>query len=272
MNMFDKNHYYVEAKVLSNIRETSRVNTLVLKLNKSMKIEPGQFLMVWKPGDGEIPITPSLIQEDTVCLTIEKVGHTSNRLASLSAGEKVFLRGPYGKGFNLEYLGKYLLVGGGTGAASLTPAYLKLVEKNVKTLFLVGGRSNDNLVYVNKLIELNANIKIATDDGSRGFHGTLPELFEKVIAEEFFENVLTIGPEKMMVKIAEECYKKGIRCQVSLVRIVKCGIGFCGSCVLDPVGLRVCVDGPVFNAEEILGTDFGSYMRDDAGKRVEVTL
>jgi dihydroorotate dehydrogenase electron transfer subunit len=272
MSVTRRTHYYVEAKVLSNVRETSRVNTLVLKLDESMEVKPGQFLMVWRPGDGEIPITPSLTQEDTVCLTIERVGYTSNRLASLKAGEKVFLRGPYGNGFNLEHPGKYLLVGGGTGAASLTPAYLKLVEKGVQTLFLVGGRNSDNLVYVNKLRELKANIRIATDDGSEGFHGTLPDFFKKVVAGEFFENVLTIGPEKMMVKIAEECFRRGIRCQVSLVRIVKCGIGFCGSCVLDPVGLRVCVDGPVFDAEKILGTDFGSYMRDEAGKRVEVIL
>lgn len=270
--MFSKNHYYIEAEVVRNIIETSRVNTIVLKLDRYMEVKPGQFLMVWRPGDGEIPITPSLTQGETICLTIEKVGFTSSRLASLKAGEKVFLRGPYGNGFNLEYPGKYLLVGGGTGAASLTPAYLKLVEKGVQTLFLVGGRNSDNLVYVNKLRELKANIQIATDDGSVGFHGTLPEFFKKVIAENFFENVLTIGPEKMMFKVAEECHRNGIKCQVSLVRIVKCGIGFCGSCVLDPVGLRICMEGPVFNAEEILGTDFGAYMRNETGRRVEVTL
>jgi len=272
MRVSEASHYYLEAKIVSNVRETSRVKTLVLKLGRGLDIKPGQFLMVWRPGDGEIPITPSLTQGDTVCLTIEMVGFTSSRLASLGPGESVFLRGPYGNGFNLENPGRYLLVGGGTGAASLTPAYLKLVEKGFPTLFLVGGRSRDNLVYVRKLRELNANIQIATEDGSEGFQGTLPELFHKVISESTFENVLTIGPEKMMVKIAEECFKRRVRCQVSLVRIVKCGIGFCGSCVLDPVGLRVCVDGPVFNAEEILGTDFGAYMRSENGRRVEVTL
>ncbi|MCS7138711.1 MAG: dihydroorotate dehydrogenase electron transfer subunit [Crenarchaeota archaeon] len=270
--MFEKAHYYIEAEVESNIMETSRVNTLTLKLDRFINIKPGQFLMVWRPGDGEIPITPSLTQGNTICLTIEKVGFTSNRLANLKVGEKVFLRGPYGNGFNLEHPGKYLLVGGGTGAASLTPAYLKLVEKGVYTLFLVGGRNIENLVYVNKLREIKANIQIATDDGSEGFHGTLPELFKKTVSEDFFENVLTIGPEKMMFKIAEECLKRGMSCQVSLVRIVKCGIGFCGSCVLDPVGLRICVEGPVFNASEILGTDFGFYMRDEMGRRIEVTL
>lgn len=272
MNSVDAAHYYVEASVVSNINETRRVNTLVLRLSRGLETEPGQFLMVWRPGDGEIPITPSLVEDETVCLTIEKVGFTSSRLAELKPGEKVFLRGPYGNGFNLGLPGKYLLVGGGTGAASLTPAYLRLVEKGVETLFLVGGRSRENLVYVGKLRELGARFQIATDDGSEGFKGVLPEVFEQVFSRNRFENVLTIGPEKMMVKMAEKCLEQGIVCQVSLVRIVKCGLGICGSCVLDPVGLRVCVDGPVFHGEMLLGSDFGRYMRDEAGRRTEVVL
>jgi dihydroorotate dehydrogenase electron transfer subunit len=272
MSIISTVHYYFEASVVSNINETSRVNTLVLRLSRGMSIEPGQFLMVWKPGDGEIPITPSLVEDGTVCLTIERVGFTSSRLAALKPGEKVFLRGPYGNGFNLSLPGKYLLVGGGTGAASLTPAYLRLVEKGVETLFLVGARSRESLVYVGKLRELGASFQISTDDGSEGFKGTLPEFLEQVVSTKRFENVLTIGPEKMMVKIAEKCLERGIVCQVSLVRIVKCGLGLCGSCVLDPVGLRVCVDGPVFYGEKILGSDFGRYMRDEAGRRIEVAL
>ena len=121
MSSVNTAHYYVEASVVSNINETRRVNTLVLRLSRGLKTEPGQFLMVWRPGDGEIPITPSLVEDETVCLTIEKVGFTSSRLAELKPGEKVFLRGPYGNGFNLSLPGKYLLVGGGTEAALLTP-------------------------------------------------------------------------------------------------------------------------------------------------------
>ncbi len=265
-------HHYLEAKIVSNIRENNKVNTLVLRVEEKPSIEPGQFLMVWRPGDGEIPITPSLIDVGTLSLTIEKVGFTSTRLAELKPGEKVFLRGPYGNGFNLSLPGRYLLVGGGTGAASLTPAYMRLVEKNVEPLLLVGGRSRDNLVYVSKLRELKARFQIATDDGSDGFKGTLPELFNEVASKNRFENVLTIGPEKMMVKIAEKCRELEISCQVSLVRIVKCGLGICGSCVLDPVGLRVCVDGPVFYGDRIIGTDFGRCMRDEEGRRTEVVL
>ncbi|MGQ9595966.1 MAG: dihydroorotate dehydrogenase electron transfer subunit [Thermoproteota archaeon] len=264
--------YYLKASVISNMKENSRVNTLVLRLEDQLNIEPGQFLMVWRPGDGEIPITPSLLEGYEVYLTIEKVGFTSARLAELKPGERAFIRGPYGRGFNLNLPGKYLLVGGGTGAASLTPSYLKLAEGGINVLLLVGGRSRDNLVYVDKLRELGARIMVSTDDGSEGFKGMLPELFEKVVSKGLFENVLTIGPEKMMFKVAKKCHELGIKCQVSLVRIVKCGIGICGSCVLDPVGLRICVDGPVFYGDEILETDFGHLMRDESGRRVEVTL
>lgn len=58
--------------------------------------------------------------------------------------------------------------------------------------------------------------------------------------------------------------------QFSLHRYMKCGVGICGSCCIDPTGLRVCRDGPVFTGDVIIDSEFGSYARDASGRRKSV--
>ena len=70
-----------------------------------------------------------------------------------------------------------------------------------------------------------------------------------------------------VLKIVQE---KKIPAQFSLERYMKCGIGLCGSCALDPSGLLVCRDGPVFDAEKLKDTEFGKYRRDAAGSKQKI--
>ncbi len=58
--------------------------------------------------------------------------------------------------------------------------------------------------------------------------------------------------------------------QFSLQRYIKCGIGVCGSCCMDPDGLRVCRDGPVFRGDVMLKSEMGKYARDASGRRVKL--
>jgi len=60
------------------------------------------------------------------------------------------------------------------------------------------------------------------------------------------------------------------RAEFSLHRYFKCAIGVCGACCLDPYGLRVCKDGPVFSGEQLLDSEFGKYTRDASGRRVKI--
>ncbi|MGZ4869671.1 MAG: iron-sulfur cluster-binding protein, partial [Halobacteriota archaeon] len=62
----------------------------------------------------------------------------------------------------------------------------------------------------------------------------------------------------------------GMQSQFSLQRYIKCGVGLCGSCCIDPSGLRACIDGPVFTGQQLDGSDFGKYMRDATGRKVEL--
>jgi len=74
----------------------------------------------------------------------------------------------------------------------------------------------------------------------------------------------------MMSKVGEISMKEKILCQLSLERWMKWGFGLCGSCSLDPSGLLVCKDGPVFTAKQLQGTEFGSYARDSAGSKINL--
>ena len=113
-------------------------------------------------------------------------------------------------------------------------------------------------------------VSIATEDGSAGEKGLVTELSKQLLGEGRFDLILTCGPERMMREVVRQGLEHGVRVQASLERYMKCGFGVCGSCVLDPLGLRVCVDGPVFDGALLMKTEFGELKRDASGARVPV--
>jgi dihydroorotate dehydrogenase electron transfer subunit len=90
-----------------------------------------------------------------------------------------------------------------------------------------------------------------------------------MMKEKSYVLVLGCGPEVMNRFLLKACQENNVPCQLSLERLMKCGAGLCGSCVID--GRRVCADGPVFTGEEIAAmNEFGKCKRDDAGLRVKL--
>jgi len=81
-------------------------------------------------------------------------------------------------------------------------------------------------------------------------------------------SVFACGPEMMMKRISDMCAERSVDCSMSLERYMKCGYGICGNCCVDPLGIRLCVDGPVVKNEICQKiTEFGKYHRDDLGKK-----
>jgi dihydroorotate dehydrogenase electron transfer subunit len=87
-----------------------------------------------------------------------------------------------------------------------------------------------------------------------------------------YDTICVCGPERMMYSVLTRLAKDGVadRGQFSLHRYMKCGVGVCGSCCIDPGGLRVCRDGPVFSGDILLESEFGHYARDASGKRIRI--
>lgn len=249
---------------LEEIREeTPTVKTFTVFDPPGAKANPGQFIMVWVPDSGEIPLAVSGVRGDRIEFTVKKRGETTTRLHEFSVEEKIGIRGPYGNGFS-ELEGKSLLVGGGYGIAPLR--YLYRSSSNLARLTVLEGASTGDELLFTEEIQPET---VTTEDGSRGYSGKVTEPMKKLLGEENFDKVYAAGPERMLREVFDLCRKDNLYLEASLERIMKCGIGLCGSCLID--GFRVCQEGPVVDSEKLAELDeFGSWERESSGRREKI--
>lgn len=218
--------------------------------------EAGQFAMLWAPGVGEIPISYSGIGPDRrVEHTIRVVGPTSRALAAIEAGGMLGIRGPFGRGWQLDDLADrdVLIIAGGLGTAPLRPVIAAaargaLAARSVR--LFVGARTPDSIIYADE-IETGWRAlapRVSVDHASSGWNGAVGPV-SVVLAGALDPatnlSALVCGPEIMMRVISRQLVAAGVapdRVQVSLERNMQCGVGVCGHCQLGP--LFTCVDGP----------------------------
>ncbi len=249
--------------VLSNITEATDIKTITFRSPGDVK--PGQFFMIWIPGVDEIPMSVSQITKNVIGITFRNIGDATQALSQLQKGDQIGIRGPYGNGFTLH--GKHLLfVGGGTGIGMLAPLVWQAKKKKLSTTVILGVKTKDQLFFKDRFQRIGAHVLISTDDGSLGYKGFASELAKDIIKKERIDAVYTCGPEQMMSALLSLC--KTIPLQASLERYMKCAIGICGQCCIGR-GLRVCVDGPIFEGKTLKKIeDFGSFHRDAAGRKI----
>ena len=192
------------------------------------------------------------------------------------------LLGPLGQGFSTDR-DDYLLVGGGIGCAPLIYTALYLLERGKRVSLLAGGRNLNSVRWVEELFtggdpgnapELaeerrlwkGLDLRYCTEDASLGLAGMLTEHLDEVIEQVRPGYVLLCGPERFIHTAAALCVQRGIPGEAGIERVMKCGVGLCGSCSVDPGGERVCVEGPVFSFERLARIhEFGRYRRDQSG-------
>jgi dihydroorotate dehydrogenase electron transfer subunit len=263
----------ISVKVSTRIEETKRITTLLFDLpNTPLEIYPGQFFMVWVPGVDEIPMSISLWDSPTAGISIQNVGEATNALTKLNKGEWLGIRGPFGSHFSVDSE-KPLVVGGGIGMAPLRPLVYNLLKQDAEITLLVAARTKDQLLFYDftESADSNLHVEIATDDGSMGYKGLATKIAEDIVRNTRFDTIYTCGPELMMVGLFNLAQKMNLRFQASLERHMKCGCGICGTCAMDPTGVLVCREGPVFTRKDLLKIEeFGKYHRDSTGKRVEL--
>ncbi|VVB68219.1 Sulfhydrogenase 1 subunit gamma [Candidatus Norongarragalina meridionalis] len=216
----------------------------VLSLAERFPAQPGQFAMLWLPGKGEKPY--SFLSENE--FGIAPVGEFSNALASLKKGDSVGVRGPYGKGFVIKGR-RILLIGGGCGIVPLAFLAKEAKEKGISVTSIAGAKTAKSLSLRSPLASCGS-VSCCTDDGSAGRKGFVTNALQDALLLKKYDCVYACGPEKMLRLVAEICAKKNVPCQISMERMMKCGLGICGQCDLD--GLLVCRDGPVFEGRELL--------------------
>ncbi len=236
-------------------KDTSAIRTFVF--DKTFVFQPGQFVMVWVPGVDEIPMALSSGNS----ITVQKVGDATGALFDMEPGQKIGVRGPFGNGFSKSE--KVLAIAGGLGAAPILP----LARADSVMTLLLGARTENELLFLDQFDECT-DVLIATDDGSLGHHGFVTALMDDLNLAAY-DRIAVCGPEVMMHSVLTKVAEKGLahKTEFSLHRYMKCGVGVCGSCCIDPSGLRVCRDGPVFPGDLLLKSEFGHYMRDASGRK-----
>ena len=273
-----KNLYRPIESVIEDIKEeTTNIKTYRFRPKEPITFEAGQFVELTVPGVGEAPFTPSSNPNvtDTMEITIMEVGSVTDALAKMKVGDTVGIRGPYGKGYDLEdFEGKeILIVGGGVGLAPLRSLILALfddIERYKRISIRYGARTPADIVYLDLLPEWekmkNTEVLLTIDEPHPGWTGTvgvvtvllddlalvttvdvdrLPLDTSKAIA-------CVCGPPIMLKFVNMSLLEKGFKPENiyhSMERNMSCGLGKCGHCMLGEY--YVCKDGPVLTAAQI---------------------
>jgi len=250
--------------LLEVVRETR--DTVTYRFRADIGGLPGQFVMVWIPRHDELPMAFSFLGP-VKGITVRDYGDATHAFADFLPGHRVGIRGPYGNAFRLA--GENVLaVAGGSGMASVIAAVEAFAQQGAHVTTAIGARTAEDLLFVDRA-NASGEAHVATDDGTRGFHGFVPALAEKLMDREKFDQVLTCGPERMMKAVVDAATKRDLPVQAALERYMKCGIGICDACAFD--GQLVCLDGSIFTGDQLARIeDFGRYRRDKSGRRVPV--
>ena len=224
---------------------------------RTSDVRPGQFVHI-KCGDGLLLRRPISVCEwtgsrdgDTLTIVFEVRGEGTSWLADRREGDMLDVLGLLGNGFDMGD-GPYLLVGGGIG---VPPMLGCAGASGGASTAVLGFRSRDKAILLDRFAEDCANYLVATDDGSLGHHGFVDELVRQELAQDLaYDGVLACGPKPMLRSVAKAAAGFGVPCQVSMEERMGCGVGACLVCACDMAdGARkhVCKDGPVFYAEEV---------------------
>ncbi len=225
---------------------------------------PGQFVMVRVAG-GFDPLLrrPFSIHKVTlkgmIAILFKVVGRGTALLAEMRTGEIIDCLGPFGFGFPLKRSGNICLIGGGMGIAPLYYLAEKMIDNSHGTgddLVLLGARKREELeLFADEFNQLGFAVKTATDDGSLGHHGFIPELLDEVFSSTKINRVYCCGPFPMMKAVAMKTREAGLECFVSLETHMACGMGACLGCMIPGVDgrlIQLCRRGPVLAAGEVV--------------------
>lgn len=261
--------YKPERAVITGIvRETDDTLTYRMRFDdprseRAYSFTPGQFNMVSVLGVGEAPISISSgVSEDGFSHTIRQVGRVTGVLAGRNAGDTVWVRGPYGRGWPMDRLRgrNVLIVAGGIGLAPLRPVITGVIDRRgdygcVELLY--GARTPDDMLYRGEWERWRQRIDVRltvdrAPDGWEHATGVVTGLFDDMTSRPGPTEVLTCGPEIMMRFVVRDLIARGFPDRdiyVSLERRMSCGVGKCGNCQIGPY--FSCADGPVFNLSEL---------------------
>lgn len=246
-------------EVVANDRLAEGIGLATLDAPRiSRDVTPGQFVHVRvEEGSSSIlrrPFSVHRVLDGRIQLLYQVFGAGTRALASKEPGDVMDALGPLGHGFEVpEGTAHALLVAGGIGVAPMLFLAEDLALRGVAATVAYGANTREMLVVRHELEEVARRVEVATDDGSEGRVGLVTQLIDELVEDDSPDVLYACGPEPMSRAVTKTASAAGLPCQVSLERLMACGVGACLSCIVStPSGhARACVDGPVFHGDQI---------------------
>jgi len=222
----------------------------------ALKARPGQFLHINCGRERLLrrPIGICSVRGDCVGFVFEVKGEGTKWLSEQKTGRTLDILGPLGNGFSFPD-GRIIVVGGGLGCP---PMLFAAASAKHRATAILGFRDLGRVILVKEFSSVCEKVYLTTEDGSEGAKGLVTEPLEKLLAMGGFDAVLACGQMAMQRAVSEMCKRFNVPCQVSLEERMGCGVGACLVCVCatmsggDVQMSRVCVDGPVFDAADVI--------------------
>jgi sulfite reductase subunit B len=248
------------------LTEKEKFFRIALPGGKDLGHQPGQFVQVSIFGIGEAPISicSSPTQKGYFDLTVREVGMLTEKMHELEAGDKIGIRGPFGKGFDVDSFKRkdILIIGGGIGIVPLRSLINYIIDNREdynRLIILYGAKSPSELLFRDELKiwgdREDIEYHITVDRGDKNWKGHVGVITTLIPPLELdLDNTIAavVGPPIMYKFVLMALRSKNLadrNIYMSLERRMKCGVGKCGHCQINNV--YVCQDGPVFNYEDI---------------------
>lgn len=263
----------VAADVIANRRLSDDYHVLALAAPSIARTAaPGQFVMV-KASSSHDPLLrrpfsvfevlrDSRGQASGISILSKRIGRSTALLYDARPGQTIACLGPLGRPFSLvDAPAEAWMVAGGVGLAPFATLAEALAARGVKQTLFYGARSAEELFYLDFFRTLGVDLVLTTEDGSAGEHGRVVTPLDRRLASRTPGSpvmVYACGPEGMLAAVAETAARHARPCQVSVERIMGCGMGGCYSCVIPMRGddglfhnTRACLAGPVLAADQV---------------------
>ncbi len=268
----------VEAVILSNTKLSSEYNVVALAAPQIAEpAQAGQFVMV-KVTVRDDPLLRrpfsvfEILRDDAAHVTglsllNKQIGVTTRALYQLRAGDRVRCLGPLGRPFSLATVNEQAwLVAGGVGLAPFATLAATLRARQIETALFYGSQTAKDLFHLDAFRALGVELRLSTDDGSRGDHGDVTIPLRRALTEiapTIPVRIYACGPTPMMHAVTELAASHGRATEVSLEQVMGCGLGGCYSCVV-PIRqhdthhfVRSCLEGPVFDGGSVIWEHLG---------------
>jgi dihydroorotate dehydrogenase electron transfer subunit len=264
----------ISAQVIANTRLSDDYNVLALAAPEiAAAAAPGQFVMV-KAAKSHDPLLRrpfsvfEVLRDQAgsaigISLLNKRIGVSTGLIYAAQPGDAVACLGPLGRPFSLvESPSEAWMVAGGVGLAPFAALGEALIARAVTTTLFYGARQSAELFYLDMFRAMGVTLVLTTEDGSAGERGRVIAPLERQLAAKPSHEAVMIyacGPEGMLAAVAKTSMRFGRPCQVSVERIMGCGMGGCYSCVVPMRGehgrrhhVRSCLAGPVLAADQVV--------------------